>query len=676
MSVYSQVNEDATLIAPDQTSAGPQVGFMEGVKRSWQYGNLYESQLGVAQALLDAEYENNKRIMALGKKAPDSAYYQFDAKPERTGRGGDTGYNVFGVKDKTSALRVAGNFALAQANGDVWVSDAITKSREDQLAVLQRENPNAGIKTYAEMYGDVKSRYEKMRAGLNRDYTLAGKVGWLAGGMAAGVNPNTNPLSFETVPLGGGGRTVLQRMALQAGAQGAVQGVEEIAGIRSNKRALGENPTLKESLGNVAFAAIGGAALQGAGEAAGFVFKGVKRKWFGSAVNDPAPPVPTEPHFVAPESPAAREQSFVQLSTDVQARIDQAVRETVGTGRATRRISQVDLQHVASQLEDWAGPAPWEVAPPTYSHMQDAGVKRFDFNSATKGETVDEIARRIDPTTFNVYDKLAKERQGFRDAIANAMDAAKASKFQTEIAPLKDELARLEDKIAGANKRKTKIYEAQRAEIMATIANKESAAIGLDDKTTAEYRKSLIAADEKMRDLAPAVSRAYARAQNKWNVYEGQRAQLEKMVMRGETQAPTDYSHLVDKAEQSSLSDVATIKDAVPELKTLGLEAKPNEPAIDTLARHMENVSTAFDKQMEALKSEIPKLLKLEGEEAVLEVQGVQTKVKLSDEVSIDDGNGGVKNVTVRDMLDSVHEDGDVIGAIQTCSAGLISATA
>jgi hypothetical protein len=674
----SKLSEDQTYLDVSQVSKGSQVGFLEGIERSWKYSNLYESQLGVAQALLDAEYENSKAIKKAGGKEPESAYFKKQDKSMLY-----IGFDEIGTRDRTSALDIAGRMAKAQADGDFGLYDAYAAKQDEELRALQKSFPDAGIKTYNEMYQGVRSNYDKMKVQLEQDYTTGGTIGWVAGGMAAGLNPNTSPLSAITAPIGGGGKNILMRMLGQAATQGVVQGLEEVTGVRANKQMLGENPSVGESIGNIAFAAAGGAALQGAGEAASFMFKGAKRRWFNNSKNDPAPLPPVDPvkpvdptvqTGAAPGPVATRDVS--PLSTEAEARLNAAVSEVAGTSRASRRVGQVDFQYVMRNLEDWGGPRPWEIAPPTHSRLPDAGgvEKPFKFDVATKGETVDEIARRIDPETFRVYDKLAKEKETFRKSIADALALKDNAKLYGEIEPLQKELTALEEKIANANKRKAKIYEVRRTELKAKIADTEAKGVGADDMATAAYRQAVLDRDTRMRDLAPAVSRAYARAKGKWQAYEGQRAQIEQMTMRGETKVPNDYAHIVDAAENAPRE--ATVREAVPELNRPGVIQAENESAIDTTLRAMDEQKKMFDKAIEDMKTSIPKMLKLEGEEATIDIQGIETKLRLSDEYLMDDGNGNTRTVSVRKMLQEIDEDNEIFGAIQTCSVGAISATA
>lgn len=678
MSFMSQVNEDELYVRPEQASRGSTVGFIEGMQRSYEYGKLFDSQLGVAQAMIDAEYANRKRIQDAGGKAPDSLYHKFAP---------DTGW-VAEDADNATGTDTAYRVAKAAADGDFGMYGALVGQRDDELKALQKKYPNAGIRTYSEMFEDTRKNYEKMKLQNERNYSSGGNIGWGIGAMASGMNPDVNPLNFWTMQMGGAGKTIAGRIASQGVAQGAVQGVAEVTGVRANKRLLGENPTVQDSLINVGAAALGGAGFQGVAEAGGAALRGLGRRWFRNAPNDPAPPVDAPDLLKRDATPTAQEPTRqVNLSAEVEARLTKAVQDTAGTSRANLRGAQADYAHVAQGLESWTGPMPWEVAPPSHTRMPgQVDIQPPEFRAPSPGETVDEIARRVDPELFKIYDKLAAERQTFRDMIAkatadaaNSGEAIKREAFiagRDKLQPLRDELAFVEQKIAKANRRKAKIYETRRQELLAQISEGETALLGADPATIASYRNRVMAADEKMRDLAEPVSRAYARAQGKWNVYEGQRAEIEAMAMRGDSKVPDNFTTLIDDAERAAadMPQKPSLFDAVPELA--GVKRAENEAALDALTRAREAAEKEFDKQMEEAKAAAPKLLKAEGDEAVIDVAGIPRKLRLDDEIRILNEDGSTSVTSARKMLEDMQEDDDVLGAVTTCSVGKISATA
>lgn len=82
----------------------------------------------------------------------------------------------------------------------------------------------------------------------------------LAGGA---VGSFTDPLNLATLPIGGGGKTILQTAAREAGINALVEALQQPF-LASGRARLGETLTLPEAFMNVGSAALGGAVLGGA----------------------------------------------------------------------------------------------------------------------------------------------------------------------------------------------------------------------------------------------------------------------------------------------------------------------------------------------------------------------------------------------------------------------------
>jgi hypothetical protein len=665
MTMY-RVNEEEMRVPISDASTGPEIGFVEGVKRSWQYGTLFESQFGVQQDMVAQEAENEQRIRAAGGTPPKSAY-----------RDAMVGYkgNKAAYADRSGR---AADLVRAMNESDSDSYNAIVGDRDTTITALQRQFPDAGIKTYGQMYQDQQDRYQKMKQGLERNYSAAGAVGWVAGGMAASLRPDVNPLSFVTAPVGGFGKAAVGRIATQGGAQAAVQALEEVTGVRANKRLLGEDPTVAESLLNVGAAGLVGAGLQGAGELGYVAFKGAKRRWFKEGINDPAPAFDVAPE-AKPVLPSADMPPVLRdmppLSAEANMRISLAVREALGTGGTTARTARADFFEVARQAGDWTGPRPWEIAPPTLSRaLLPSEIEVPEFKARSAGETLDEGARRVDPDTFRVYDKLAADKKAARDLMETALSSRNVN-VEKELQPLRTKIADLEKKVDHANRRKSKIYNEQIKDLRGQLAEREAVLIGADTNAAAIHRQQIMSADEKMRDLAPAVSRAYARAEKKWSLRNEQRQQIEDMITKGETKldpmgppAPT----LVDKAEMEFTK--AGVAEYVPELKTPGGKVMFGEDAADAVKRVHAEMEKTSETAVESLNANIPAAL--EKGEMKVEVDGEEHVLNLDDEIIVqgEDDELPVKT-TLRAMLQDVNEQDQVMKAVSVCSAGPTSAT-
>jgi hypothetical protein len=122
------------------------------------------------------------------------------------------------------------------------------------------------------------------------------------------------------------------------------------------------------------------------------------------------------------------------------------------------------------------------------------------------------VARNIAPDVFNKYDALQQRTETFRRWLDELRD--NRTKTVTESAPQTERIDYLEARIAEANPRMLKKYEAEleplRAERDAYIAENTKG----DNSDMARVRQELIKSDIEMRDMAPDVSAAYREARD------------------------------------------------------------------------------------------------------------------------------------------------------------------
>lgn len=659
---------DDLSIDDAQASPGAPLSFWDNLRASFDYENLVESQYGAAHDLITQEQEMFQRIRRAGGTPPESAYLKGDVSGY---------YNLSRAEQVAAAVR----------DNDRRGYEDLVKTQDEELRVLKQRFPDIGIKTYGEMYGDMIARRKFLEGEQQRG---GNPVAGFIGAMGAAFNPATNPLSVLTAPVGGFGKTAAGRIATESLAQGGVQFVEEVTGIRGNKRLLGLDPTWQDTAVNVGAAAAFGGVLQGTGEALRVGAKTIRGKWFRDVEGDraPPPPQPEPPPAVPPAAetvpaPPPRAGAAAQGQAPVaraiprtsEEAIMQAVRDVAGTSRNIRRGAMADYNHMVSQMDRF-DVAIGDIAPPMHTRPftppEQIAAPRIETPA---GETVDQIARRIDPETFRMYDKLAREIEQMRSNLQQAVHF-KNVEDTAALRTFDDAIAVETRKLQNANPRKAKIYQERIRELTAQRASEEARLLALDDVSSANYRQSVMKIDEKMRDLAPAVSRAYARARGKWAAYDEQRAQIEDMMQQGSRTLPPDVpdadAKIIDRAEAEF--NKPTVVDYAPELQ--GAAKNEGEDFIDVSKRVNESVDKMRDAELDAMEAAIPRLLKDETGEEVIEVEGVGT-VPLSRELVVDvDGDGTARKMTVREYLKTVQESSDELAALMTCSVGTISATA
>jgi hypothetical protein len=708
VSIWDKPNPDAMSGEPAQASAGRRVGFLENVERGFESASFYRAQFGAENALREEEYENVQRIRNTGEDAPHTI------DPEAADRFGTYGWLSYIETHDPYTDYLKRNNAGAYNTGD--------RMRDDKLRDLQAKYPDAGIKTYDEIYRGLRERANLLRRRESRSASFAGNVGWFLGEMGGSVDPRTNPFNFATLPVGGFGKTGLTRILSQAGGQSAIEAIDQVTGVRENQRLLGGDPSVAESVMQIAATGVGAGALQGVGEGLGWL----GRRWFRNVPGDPAPPPPpiperTErastlalPYIITPQGPPkqltyqprnARGDDIItppppkqltyqprpfDISAEADAALSKAVQEVAGTSRLGKQGAIADATHVRTALNDFAGPMPWEIPPPSYTRMGKESPRKLpDAMRETPGETVDQIARRLDPDTFRVYDKYAAQKNELR-AVLETRRGLRADTRDAQAKPLFDEIDALKARAGNVSKRNQKKY-AER------IAALEKQAEGIrngkiePDTEEVSIRQRLQEVDVRMRDLAMPVSRAYARAQKKWQVYDAQAKQLDEMIADGKTELPPVVDF--DKAEVA-FAQPRTLGDRVPELSSPSAKPIPKgTDAVDEVKRINGETAKMQDAQLEQFQQvykvydatldakpiregevkPAPKA-KAKGAEAEpppdeITVQGYDTPLHLDDDhVMWTYEDGRTAELSVRELFQELNENREVLKAITACS--------
>lgn len=656
---FDEKQPDELGISPQAASTGAPLSFWDSYQRQYEYDKLIESQFGVEQAMIEAEQEVFTAIRQAGGTPPRSALIEQDI----------TGVNNLARVNK---------LAHALRNNDRRVIDEMTGPLNQELETLRQKYPNANIQTYPQMFSSIQAR-----AGMAQVYQQkqGSTLGALAGSFKASINPAVNPLSVLTLPVGGFGKQVLSRIAMEGVAQGGIQALEEFTGIRENKRLLGIEPTAFETAANIGGAVVLGGAFQGASEVVSFGLRKARARWFNSTPADPAPPPPAPVPLDVPKGEPVRTGMTVtrDIQRDTEVSIMRAVQDVAGTTpRSLRRGVMTDYNTVVSALDDWSGPRPWEIAPPMHTRPMTPidGVRTPDIKPATAGATVDEIARQVDPVTMKQWDSLHAELKRAREAVSRLIgdrnvDAKNELKFFDE------QIAAKEAEIARAKGKKREKLESEVNDLRDAKRQREATLLNMSPNRAEDYRREAVRIDERLRDLAPAVSRAYARAKGKWADDESLRGDIERMIRLGDDKLPEQFGppkpDVLDKIEMQLKSQ--TIADAVPELTSTPVQG--NEVALDAVKRHNDEFAKLEDSALDAFQAAIPKLLKAEGDDAILTFEGIGD-VSLDERIVVDvDGDRtNIKEMTIRDYLAKLQEDEDELAAVMTCTVGSASKTA
>lgn len=663
-----EVNKDALTVDPSNATAGARLGFQGAFEAAYDEQVRTGSMLGAGYYLYQEERENRKRIVEAGGNAPpslsdDTSFFSLNKYGSL-----QPYYDIFnGYTDKN----------------DKQIDD-ITETRDKELRRLQGENPDAGIMTYRQMMDATRSKAQASERRNRRPAGgfFAGAASIVGGGLAS-LDPATDPFNFATVGAGGFGKSVIKRIATEAGVQGGIEAVDQITGVQRGREMLGVEPT-NPFLAVASQAAFGGA-LRAAGEGA----VALGRRWF---VGKDAPPPPSAP---APR-PAPTVETLPQDAPWRLTPHPEAARiaGNANYARYTAARDALDEQYVARHLRDWDTTEPWRIPPKTDTRMPwDGTPPQIGKTPAVAGETIDEIARRIDPDAFRAYDRASTKMKAIEDgrkaAEAQAESALVAHKDSLSVMTDMDNQVKLiNDRIAGLKKNQKTTRAKLERELEALATQRETfraqhappPEVGAAVRATeneGEYAKLTKALDS----TKASVERAYARAQGKWTLAAEDRSSIAQMFeqRRHEAFANAHFTVRENKFRAEAPSVDAnvrtTVRDSAPAMGTrtteeLGLPA--NADAADIAKKSIQEDLKVMQETTDAFKTAAVKLLGKDGEGVTeLRIEGVETPLSLTEKnIATLDEDGNTIMVSAKQLIEDMRKDEEALKAITQCSVG------
>lgn len=650
MSFFVESNQDATSLDPEQVTPGPLVGFLEAFDVSLQAQRRAASQQGIANYMEELDARQSRVLADLGERDPA-------APPE-------VGADMLSLGIPELYEDVARREGGEQANA------AYAKridAYDERIRQLQSERPDLELMTSSQMFGQVQQQaqyYDQRERSDNR--TWGGAFGGFVGGALASLAPDTDPLNFYTLGVGGAGKSAVTRILSQTGGQGAVETLNQVTGVQEQRRLLGLSHGLSDAAARVAGTALGAGSLQAAGE---LVAVGAKR-WFRNAPNDPAPPLPEPPaQPTAPQRGAdLREEAQVALlERNPEQSLDVILGDTPLSGiRSGSSRARVDVRDMATQLDRWDAPHPNAIRPQTDTSPFRAPdtTARVDLEAPLANNRVYQLAREFDPRAFDQYDKLLERRNTYRrwidelaterDAeLGRAVDAIETRIGQLErqrrTTPGKGPKSRIREQIREA--------EADRDTLLRESSNRENSGV-------AAVREDLARNDEKMRDIAPLMGRAYAHARGRWTESEPEFDAIWQGYINGRAE-PEEVPYIL-LPDQRADQPVA-ITERIPLLREA---AKVEEGR--TVAETASNVAVLNRTQLETALDDYRQELStiLDAEDDILRVDGSDFEFNLDrDTITLprEDGDGG-RQVTIRQMLEEHRRVEEELEAVSQCS--------
>lgn len=651
MTILGDVNNDAMTVTPERAAVGPLAGFWASYETSLDAQRKTSALYGLEYAFYEQDYKQAKVLREAGiKDAPylnmaDAAFSdQFD-------------YDLGDV--------YAGAARMAR---DKFVDPETAKrvaEYDKRITEIQRTRPDLHLYTSKQMF-EVVSR-DAQQAEL-RDQTQrrtwGGAFGSFLGAVKASVEPTTDPLNFATLGVGGVGKTALMRILSQTGSQGAIEAVNQVTGVQESRDLMGLSSGWQDALTRVGSAAVAGGAIQAGGEA----LAAAGRRFFRSTPDDPAPDPravlddPSKrlalppPDQIKVEAGAARLEGNPGAYNDYLA--DVAPLSGIRVGKA-RTVA--DLNEMTDALDKWDAPPAAFVKPRTdaATYTADVANPRVDVSAAVGNNRLYQAARAADEPAFTRYEKLLERKETFRRWI-DELSRGRAQDVDETLEKIDTRIASLEARFRSVQgiKNKTNI-KAEIAEARADKAKLLEAAKTKETPDIAVVRKELAKADEQMRDLAPLIGRAYAKARGEWAPDTELMDEVWNAYKAGRTE--------VNAPAKDTLPDYDTAV-ALADRSPVMQRARPDQTgatSADTAMRVLADEAKVFDEGLEAFRQTMKNAL---GEAADNSLTVGNHKFSLDDRIHIELDDGTAKEMSVREMLEQNRNSETELEAITTCS--------
>ncbi|MBT9385468.1 hypothetical protein KM176_16460 [Pseudooceanicola sp. CBS1P-1] len=468
---------------PDMKARRPErgpAGFLEGLSAAFTAEQMetdaWDQRAGIRNGVLqDMESSLRKK---LGDAAVEDAIAQADAARGTARRRNDQASKNW----RTDAL-----FGLAGSSG---LPDLPTD--RDQLEAQVKDR-------YQARYADALQTMRYMRHGE----TVANFFG-------RGAAAISDPFSLATMLVGGGEVSIARTIAREAGmgALGEIFMLPRQYDMAEYLDIPDPNPVSQIALGAVFGGAVAGGAkvLTRAGRAqvsTGYdramqyirVRRGnlpIEDKAVVDAAEDAMTTgTPMRPDPVSAEMPQGADDAGRQLPAWMPRE-----RQTPIYGQVLP--PERDMPELSGISRTADASLPWETSP-----------VRFDTQAAVTSNARYQAARMADPVTMSQYEQLSTRRASYRRWLSDLMDRqdaeieGMAGRIERGIAQAKEDLRITQGKGPKAKIRsKIRDMQADLEEVRATPKRRET-------PDTKELRRAIVQVDEKMRDMAAAVGRAF-----------------------------------------------------------------------------------------------------------------------------------------------------------------------
>lgn len=547
---------------------------------------------------------------------------------------------------------------------------------DNRIEELKVKYPQLGLKNSGELFQDTAREAQEAAKNDSLPTTFGGKIGGFIGSAASFMNLKANPMG----PLAGLGAVVAEPEALalqfakEAGVMGGEETVDQLSGAQETRRLLGLPHGISEAATAVAGAAAGGLIAKGIHLG---VVSGYNRYFKASPGDVPPPPDdfanPAQPTGGTPPPPPNSPMADLFAQPPRPYHQGPPSASPLGDNPIGRMRQTLDQQHVENQLQDWRGPAPSDVRPPmmTAPPRPVTDFTQPDIREQLFNKQIDGAARQVDPDLFNKYDQLRQTKQDFASVLETQRPTV--AEAESTIPDIMDRMDDLKDKIANANARKTKIYQAELDQLEALRQQHIYEQTKLDSPDMNLTRRLMMKADENMRDLAPSIGRAYAQARGDWNLSDKQWADVRWMVSKGETTLPPadlgGNPFMPKNPVEPEIKQPVTATDTMPILKQAPQvegNVNPNADAIEYAKQILKKNKEHLDEALESYRGLTRKMLS--DEEGKADIMGEKFNLDRDTiHVPNSDGNGS-RQITLRQLLQEQDDIEAQAKAVDKCS--------
>lgn len=661
------------VVSADEAAFSPRAGFLSAFSDAYDLQAKAWGQFSLEVALRNHEQEMFGRIRAAGAEPPPSLNDTEDQSflgGSLTLEGLSPGFNSQRYLDLARTL--SGEETASEDAG------SLVAERNAKLRELAAKYPNAGIKTYDQLFNDVRADAAAAEERSERTpLSFGGGFGDFLGGAIGSMRPSTDPLNFGTLGVGGAGKSVAARVLSEGGAQGAIETVNQFTGVQENRKLLGLNYGVSQAAMQIGMTAAGGAALRATGEAAA---AGVRR-WFNSTSADPAPtpdlietPSIPPPQRRLPAPPLLLEDLSRGRRVATEAASDNDLPDVMFAGEGQRPSLNPEVIEAGAPVripepQRRLAPPVHDVGPIIHRHAQGSGLAPLDplnIGRLLSEETYRQVRggdtrhgrKRINEDIAAVAEQLDSFEGPIPANVRPSVDASAAGKPGTAHTKTSEGYL-LVDQGASISARHAD------PDAFRVRANLERRLDKLLERIEREVSEARAASDgAKAADAAEA----HVRAEHKPFVdrmehrLRGAQAGVERAEAVSEGRFPRQPG---DEAPEPAPAAQRT-PEAAPDVRNDNTTAQARRETTE-IHEATQHATKVVDDAVDGFRASVGRLLADEGGEIhlpsgkKLDLDGDSMVVPTKD-------GEGTRTLTVRQALQELQEDEDILRAVNICS--------